>query len=518
MISYRKKYIQIYIWQAFSILLGFASLFVVVPYLSSDKTLYGIYSVCTSLTIFFSYADLGVLSAGVKYAAEYYIKGEHKDEMRVIGFTAFVMISVFSILALVIIVFAVFPKILIPELTEGSKSFHIARCLLLTLAIACPIIIGQRILGLVFTIRVEDYKFQRMQIAGNLMRILSVLYFFHNGHYQVVEYYIFYQFVNLVIVVVGLIYAKRYGYNLKDFFSSFRFDKEIFDKVKKLSGTSLLMIVSMILYYELDQIVISHYIGIEAVAVYGAALSVLTFVRTFNSLVYSPYSSRYNHFIGVRDFKGVTEFVNKIILMFTPILMIPILCLAFCAKSFVVSWIGESYLQSATLVSFLVLSFIPNCVSNPISSFFISTERNQLLVKYNLIQPIIYWAGVFLCINSYGLMSFALFKFIAPAITAIAYWFMAKKSFSYLGYSFLSGVQEIKTILISCIAVFGVSYLLYPIMTERHDKMALLCNIAIMGLCVVVSLIIVVPFNKYLRMEACRCLSIIRKKSFNIKL
>lgn len=213
MIQYRKKYIQTYIWQALSILLGFASLFVVVPYLSSDKTLYGIYSVCTSLTIFFSYADLGVLSAGVKYAAEYYIKGDHRNEMRVIGFTAFVMISVFSILALGIAFIGVYPTILIPELVDGTESFRIARYLLFTLAIACPIIIGQRILGLIFTIRVEDYKFQRMLIIGSLARIASVLYFFHGGNYRVVEFYVFYQLVNLIVVLVGLVYSKNMAIN-----------------------------------------------------------------------------------------------------------------------------------------------------------------------------------------------------------------------------------------------------------------------------------------------------------------
>lgn len=81
-ITYRRNYLLIYFWQSLSILLGFLSLFVVVPYLSSDKILFGIYSVCTSLTIFFSYADLGFVSAGVKYAAEYFIQGNKEKEVK----------------------------------------------------------------------------------------------------------------------------------------------------------------------------------------------------------------------------------------------------------------------------------------------------------------------------------------------------------------------------------------------------------------------------------------------------
>lgn len=501
MISYRKKYIQTYIWQALSILLGFASLFVVVPYLSSDKTLYGIYSVCTSLTIFFSYADLGVLSAGVKYAAEYYIKGEHRNEMRVIGFTAFVMISVFSVLALVIVVLAVFPRILIPELTEGSDSFHIARCLLFTLAIACPIIIGQRILGLIFTIRVEDYKFQRMLIIGSLMRILSVLYFFHDGHYQVVEYYIFYQLVNFAIVLAGLIYSRKYGYKLMDFLSSFRFDREIFDKVKKLSGTSLLMVLSMVLYYELDQVFISNFIGIEAVAVYGAALSVLTLVRTFCSLVYSPYTSRYNHFVGLKDYGGLVHFVNKMILLFAPIIIIPIVVLSLFAKPFVISWIGTQYVESALLVSFLVLSFLPNFIKDPINNYFIATERNSVLIKYNVLMPVIYWIGVVLFMKEWGLISFAVFKFVAPAVTTIGYIYIIKNDYRKKRYTTNMFGNMLKTVLASTAITILLSYLLMPFAHLAHDKVSLLLNILIMGICTICALLLSIPFNAALKDE-----------------
>ena len=219
-IDYKRKYIFTYIWQALSILLGFLSLFVVIPFLSSDKSLYGIYSVCTSLTIFFSYADLGFISAGIKYAAEYYIRGEQNSEIKIIGFVAFIVMSTFLLIAAVLLLLGFFPQWLIPDIAGNSEQWNIASALLIILALSCPIIIGQRILNMVFTIRVEDYKYQRIIIVGSLVKILSAFYFFRDGHYELVKYFLCYQVINLLVVAVAFWYIKRYGYTVSSFIKS----------------------------------------------------------------------------------------------------------------------------------------------------------------------------------------------------------------------------------------------------------------------------------------------------------
>lgn len=507
MISYRKNYFKIYFWQSISIVLGFASLFVVVPYLSTDKTLYGIYSVCTSFTIFFSYADLGFISAGVKYASEYFIRNDKKNEMKMIGFTAFIMISAFAVVAFSILVIAIFPDILIPDLKVDSDGYKLARDLLMILAISCPIIIGQRILGIVFTIRVEDYIYQRMMIVGNIARILSVLYFFRDGQYQVIEYYIFYQAINFLVVIYGLFYTRHYGYSVMEFLRTIHFDKIIFNKVKKISGTSLIMTISMILYYELDQIAISHWMGIEAVAVYGVALSVLTLVRTFCSLIFSPYASRYNHYVGLNDMNSLAAFVNKMILMFGLVLIVPIATISFFAEPFVISWIGDQYVESAILVSLMTWSFASNFVKEPICSYFVATERNKILLKCNCLMPAVYWIGIIATNNLLGLNSFALFKFIAPTTIAIFYWRLAREDFKKKGNSLVS-VKEVFLPLVYPIFILGIlSFFISPHMYFVHNKVALLLNITIMGACLTISFIVGTLSNKTLRLEASKVMA-----------
>lgn len=511
-ISYKKKYFRTYIWQTVSILLGFASLFVVVPYLSSDKTLYGIYSVCTSLTIFFAYADLGFISAGVKYAAEYFIRGDKEDEMKVIGFTAFIMMSAFAVVALGIIFLAIFPEFLIPDVEIGSEGYRVARALLLTLAFSCPMIIGQRILAIVFTIRVEDYLYQRFVIVGNIVRIISVLFFFHDGQYRIVEYFIFYQIISLAVVTVALFYTKHYEYRVRDLICAIRFDRTIFDKVKNISGVSLVMTICMILYYELDQIVISRLFGIDKVAIYGAALSVLTIIRSFSSLVFSPYSSRYNHYVGLGDYNGLTSFVKKMIMIFGIVLIVPIGTISFFAKPFVVSWIGDRYIESAILVSFMALSFAPNFVKDPICSYFIATERSKILLKSNCIMPIVYWVGIAVTWKYWGINSFAIFKSVAPIIVAIGYWYIIVKDYKERGYSFISLKDAFGPLIIPLVVLGILSLFILPYMFYSHDKISLMLNILIMGVCLMISLVIGIFSNKILKHEiGLICESVIKK-------
>lgn len=499
MITYRKKYLQTYFWQAISIILGFASLFLVVPYLSSNKTLYGIYSVCTSLTIFFSYADLGFLSAGVKYAAEYYVRGEHKQEMNVIGFTAFIMLSVFSVLALVMLFLGFNPTIVIPELELGTDNFYIARTLLLTLAISCPVIIAQRILSIVFTIRVEDFVYQRFNIVGNICRIFSVFYFFREGSYNVVEYYIFYQIVSLSVVAAAFVYTQRYGYTISEFIKSIRFDKTIYIKVKAISGTSLLMTISTILYYEFDQVFISNLLGIEAVATYGAAISVLTLIRQFSSVVYSPYASRYNHYVGLKDYDGLSKFVHTMIYTFAPIIVVPISAISLFSSPFIHSWIGPDYANSAILVSFIVFCIAPNCLGDPITAYFVAMEKNYTLIKYNILSPIIYWIGIIFSFKFCGLSAFAIFKTVSPVIVVCCYWNLLNQDFRNNGYDVLSLTRFIKILLFPIIALVLYRISVDQFVSYEHTKSGLVQNLVVIGFGVVVSMIVAIFCNNTLR-------------------
>ena len=249
MSQYTKKYLKIYFWQGIAMVLNFISMFVVVPYLTSNPTVYGIYSVCISVAVFFNFADIGFIASGKKYAAEFYVQNKRKEEIETIGFSCFVLM-VFSVLvAIVFFIFSVNPSLLIKDLVRDANT-KIASQLLLILSIFAPLSFLQRLLKMIFDIRIESYIFQKINIVTNSLKIISVFWFFRPEHYNIVGYYLFWQVSTYVGYFIGIYIAKqRYNYDIKLLFRSLRFDKATYNKTKRLAFSGLFATISWTLYF-----------------------------------------------------------------------------------------------------------------------------------------------------------------------------------------------------------------------------------------------------------------------------
>lgn len=497
--NYRKQYFQTYLWKTISIILGFISLFIVVPYLSSDKTLYGIYSVCTSLTIFFSYADLGFLSSGAKFAAEYYVKGDYKNEVKVIGFTAFFMAIIFSLVDLILLFLAVNPQLLIPELVCDSEQFFVTQSLIILLFLGCPLIIGQRILQIIYIVRVEEYKFQRLLILGSILRIISVFFFFRNESYNIVGYYLFYQIINLFVIVAAFWEIKQYGFKFKDLIKSFKFNKQVFHKEKALSLSTFIFMLSMMFYNEFDQIAISNIFGIDTVSIYAIAFSIMTYMRTYSGLIYSPFISRFNHFTGLGDYEGLILFTKKIILFFAPILIIPLLNVALYADAIVISWVGYEYKSAAILISWMVMSYAVNFITTPLSSYMIAMEKNKKIVVGAILLPLIYWFGIIILLQYIGYQSFAVMKFFGPALLVFYYWNIIIRDIKKSKVKFISFKELFISVVPPIVLTIVLSCVIRPVLNYSQDVPSLVYNVIMIILGIIISLFSALIFNIELR-------------------
>lgn len=419
--SYSKNYLKIYLWQGISLILNFASLFVVIPMISTDKTTYGIYTVCMSLSIFLSYADLGFLGAGQKFAAEYFARGNYAYERKIIGFTGFVLLIFLLILSTFFLFLSYMPHIVISKISESEGVT--ASGLLFILAIFTPVTLLQRLVQTIFMIRMEDYVFQRINIIGNILKILSVFYFFGGEKYNIVGYFLFFQIVNLFTSIINLSIAKsRYKYDMYDLIKNIKCDKTIFKEMKPLAFSMLFAIASWVLYYELDTVVIGNVLGADSVAVYGVGFSFLTFIRNLLGIMFSPFSTRFNHFQGMRDENGLKLLIKKIVVLYAPFVTIPLVALCFMATPFVLSWVGQEYLDAIPIVQLLVLCNIFAFISYPVGMLLVAKQRLKEMYLVNVLTPIVFWSGILLTESAFGVYSFAIFKLVTFTFVAGFYY------------------------------------------------------------------------------------------------
>ncbi|OXA71468.1 hypothetical protein B0A67_11765 [Flavobacterium aquidurense] len=486
--SYTKNYLKIYLWQGVSLVLNFLSMFVVIPYLTSDPTTYGIYTVCISFSIFLAYADLGFMSAGQKFAAESFAKGDRDEEIKIIGFTNFILLLFLILFSIIFVYLSTQPELLVKDLKTIEQK-HVASSLLLLLAIFTPTTLLQRLLQMIFGVRMEDFIIQRTNTIGSIIRILSVLWFFRDGNYNIIGYFSFAQVVNLIAALITLQVARvKYDYDFKKLFLSISFNKIIFRKIKGLAFASLFVTISWILYYELDTVAIGKLLGASDVAIYAIGLTILAFFRSILGILFSPFNVRFNHFVGNGEEENLKSFYLQIVSIFAPIVMFPMIAIAIFAKPLVITWVGEDYCDSVPIVQYLVFCNFFAFITYPTNFILLAKERQKELYFISTILPVVFWTGIVITIGIWGVKSFAIFKFIAFLFSALV---LFKLMIGYLKINLLESLKIIfSPLFLPILFLTLTSFVVRQYMPVEKSKVYLLVVVGVIGVLILASFII----------------------------
>ena len=452
-----KVLFKIYFWNIISIITNFLSVFIVTPYLTSEHSIYGIYTLIGAVYIFFSYADLGFMGAAQKFAAEYYIKNEIDEEQRVIGFAGFILFLLIALYCIFILIAAFNPSILIKDISN-PREIDIAFKLLIILAVSSPSFVFQRVLQVIFAIRLKDYIFQRVVILTNALKIIiAFILFSSNKAYPIVTYFLASQLCNFLSMLWGLyVVRKKFNYPILNLLKYFRFSKDAFQKTKSLAGVSIFLVLCWILYYELDALVISRLLGASALAVYAIGLTLSSYFRAVFGIIFNPFSAKFNHFVGLNQFDELSLYFIKVVRFSIPLTVFPVLIIYFTIKSFIFSWVGPDYESSIVIAKYLVLCYIGSFITYPSGLILIANEKIKTLYIVNAIMPFVYWIGISITISYWGIKSFAIFKLISFLIVIILYFIITGREYSRSLFAlFLSVLNSV------FLPIAGISLLIY---------------------------------------------------------
>lgn len=496
--SYTKNYVQTYIWKALSFVVGFLSLFVVVPFLSSNKELYGLYTFCASLQLYLSYADIGFLSAGQKYAAECFAKEDREGETKIFGFVGLILLCLIIPFSLFLCFAAINPGIVIAEISP--ENIPVVRLLFLTIAIVSPIqVLLQRVSQSVLTIRVKEYVSSRIDIVGSLVKIGSVLFFFTGGRYMICEYFLFINCVTIVCCLITMGFIKRTeNYHFKDIIKSIKWSKPIFDHIKYLAFSSLGATIAWLLYYELDLIYIGKLFSITDVAYYSICFTLLNFIRNISNIIYGPYSQRFNHFVALNDESSIKRLLYIVVKNTYPFYIFGCCLLSSISYYFIMLWVGREYMPSVPILSVLAFFFIFYYISQPAGYLAIAKEKYTVINVQSLGMSVLFIALIFI-LRSTGieLMSFVIAKVSIAVLQGIYMAIFLSKSISIWNAIKTFFLQVVISTAIICVMMRYILEWIYP--TPDKSTVGLIGLISICACALILYGFVVYVTNKSAR-------------------
>lgn len=392
--GFAKDIFLIYLTKTIGLVTGIVSMFLVIPKLSSDPNIFGIYTVCVSLSIFFSYADLGFISAGQKFAAEYFARKDKVNEIKVVGFVLFLLGNFLIFTTAILVFFAWEPQYVIKS--TSSADLKIAQKLLFILALSFPIIILQRFNALIYSVRIKDYINQLFEISGNILKIASIAFFVGESKYDIIGYFFTFQVISLLSSLTGLIFAlKEFNISLGSVLKSFRFSTEMYVQTKSLAISSLMITMAWILFYELDALILSRFYSIRTVAVYAIGFSLLSFTRNLFNTLYSPFQAKFNQLNGLGNDLKLYQIFSFVVKCTLPLCLIPTIALILNMKLIVLSWVGLKYQSSVGISQLFMIATAFSAISIPLTYLLVAKAKNRELRFYALILPVIFYGCLF---------------------------------------------------------------------------------------------------------------------------
>lgn len=495
---FSNKLLKIYSTRVVGILASIISYTIVIPKISSNVSAYGIYSVVVSLLMLLQFADLGFLGAGQKYAAESYARNDREEEIKILSFVHWILFVVVIIYAIGLLYVYLNPGTIFNDISVTD--IGLAKSLMLIFIGFSPVIVMQRFVSAVFSIRIEDYITQMVDISSNILKITSTFYFFRNSHYDIVGYIFFMQLMNLIAAIISLIIIKiRYKYDYWFVIRSFHFNKKIFQLTKKMAMTSIVLSIAWIIYYELDSVYVSKLYNPQTVALFAIGITMLTFSRSLLNVFFSPFQAKFNHLRGVKNEKALSSNFFQLIEWSFPISILPTICIIFLMRPLIISWIGFNYIDSIIISRILILNLFFAFLSVPISYLAMAREKFRFLLISSITLPFFYIALYFILKGQLGLYSLPVAKIATMVINLVINLYLIK---DVITESFVKVLFSISRYILLPLAFMTI--LLYGLkpfwdLTSGKNIAHFLTIVSMGAICVILPMILYYMINPYTR-------------------
>jgi O-antigen/teichoic acid export membrane protein len=350
-------------YYAIKSIVALAAMLLVTPYIliTIGKAQYGVWALAGVMTSYAQLSDFGITESLVKYAAEYHANRDSAGLNRLVN-TSFVFLLILAVavgsmfyLALPFITTHIL-KIPPPLQDEALVIFRMSVFIFLV----------NMILGIFTTLIVSSQQIGytcSINIASSVVGVVGTFVFLHFGwglRGLVATNAIVACFTGLLNIYFACRLFPELQFSFRTWVDRPMF-KQIFTFSWKVQTTS----ISQLMIFQIDRILLSRYLGLEAVAYYEVGSTVAFYAKTFLGVLFAPIVPAVSALQAKNEHVMITGLYNRSF-KFMVMLAVPFCLLVIAlANPFIRMWMGPGFGLSAFTLQLLIPAYLLNVLTGP---------------------------------------------------------------------------------------------------------------------------------------------------------
>lgn len=331
------------------------------------KQEFGIWALVGVISSYAQLSDFGITESLVKFMAEYQARNDAERINKLINtaFTVYLLLSVTCCFLFLLVLPYVVEKVMnIPQPLQ-SKALHVFTIAIVLFSINMIMgVFGSLIIG-----------FQRMgysnliSLCSTVLTAVGTVFFLYNGYG--LAGLIYNNFIVTMFVVLANVLAARHLFPQMRINPFAWFSKEILAKIFDFSWKVQITNITQLMIFQIDRVLLSHYLGLESVSYYEVANRIATQARSFVASIFSPMIPAASALHATEENDKVAGLYRRSFKYMT-IAAVPFSILVIVlAHPFIRVWMGPHFETSAITLQLLMGAYMMNLMTGP-GSFILS--------------------------------------------------------------------------------------------------------------------------------------------------
>jgi O-antigen/teichoic acid export membrane protein len=322
---------------------------------------FGVWALVGVISSYAQLSDFGITESLIKFMAEFKAREETEKLNQLINTAISIYLvlgAAFGILFVAVLPFVVENILRIPPL--------LAEKALLVFSIAIMLFFVNMLMGVFGSLIIG---FQRMEysnviaLSSTIISAVGTVYFLAGGYG--IQGLIYNNAINTAFIITANLLAAKHLFPMLRINPVRYFKCDILRVIFSFSWKVQISNITQLMIFQIDRVLLSHYVGLVAVSHYEVANRVASQVRGFVTSIFTPMVPAASTLHAVSDGDRVTGLYRRSF-KYMAIAAIPFSILVVAlAHPFIRTWLGPDFETSAFTLQLLAFSYMLNLLTGP---------------------------------------------------------------------------------------------------------------------------------------------------------